>query len=203
MDTKTLEKLLACKRCRRLQRQFNKLKVSHPDYWNGPVPPSGDDSASLLIVGLAPGMHGANKSGVPFIGDASGDLLYKVLDRFNATDCVRITNAVKCLPVKNSPSGQELKNCARYLQIELGMHSAPGRSSPVVLALGGVAHRAIIRALSHRQVDYAFAHGAIHALGELTLVDSYHCSRYNTQTGRLTESMFMDVVGHALRLTHQ
>ena len=148
-------------------------------------------------------MHGANKSGLPFIGDASGDLLYRVLGKLAAVDRVRITNAVKCLPIKNSPTGRELENCAQYLRAELATHTVHDMAecSPVVLALGGVAHRAIIRTLIHRQVDYAFAHGAVHQLGELTLVDSYHCSRYNTQTGRLTEPMFTDVVVKALRLT--
>ena len=145
-------------------------------------------------------MHGANKSGMPFIGDASGDLLHRVLTRLNGRDRVRITNAVKCLPVKNLPSGKEIKNCARFLQSELAQHMQ--QPSSVILALGGVAHRAVVAALSLRQADFPFAHGTVHPLTGATLVDSYHCSRYNTQTGRLTESMFMDVVETALKLAH-
>ena len=200
MNTQTTNQLLACRRCRRLHNQLSRLRISHPDYWNKPVPPCGDVDARLLIVGLAPGMHGANKSGMPFIGDASGDLLHRVLTRLNGQDSVRITNAVKCLPVKNLPSGKEIKNCARFLQSELAQHIQ--QPSSVILALGGVAHRAVVAALSLRQADFPFAHGTVHPLAGATLVDSYHCSRYNTQTGRLTESMFMDVVETALKLAH-
>ena len=141
-------------------------------------------------------MHGANKTGQPFVGDASGELLYRSLDRFKITTQVRITNAVKCLPVKNLPNSTEVKNCSRFLQSELFEHMTV--KNAVVLALGGVAHRAVISALGLRQVDHPFGHGVIHQLdqpsGQLTLVDSYHCSRYNTQTGRLTEDMFLEVV---------
>lgn len=143
-------------------------------------------------------MHGANKSGIPFTGDASGDFLFNVLDRLNAVDKVRITNAIKCLPVKNLPSALEIKNCSRFLKRELSDHKDAGSS--VVVALGGVAHRAIVRALGGRQTEFPFLHSAVYELDELMLIDSYHCSRYNTQTGRLTESMFVDVVNTALKL---
>ena len=186
------EDLLACKKCRRLSNQFGRLRLSHPDYWNKPVPASGPARTNLLIVGLAPGMHGANKTGKPFVGDASGDLLKSVLQAEDLTRKVRVTNAVKCLPVKNLPSAGEINNCSRFLRVELKEHGQ--RQSAVVLALGGVAHRAIISGLGLKQVDHRFAHGAIHHLDAFTLVDSYHCSRYNTQTGRLTRSMFLDVV---------
>ena len=177
-----------CRKCRRLTAQHKRLRDSHPDYWNLPVPASGPENASVLIVGLAPGMHGANRTGQPFTGDASGNLLHATLESLGLTDRVRITNAVKCLPLKNQPSGQEVRNCSGFLRQELDqLISAPG---PVVLALGGVAHRAVIAALGLRQADYKFGHGAVHQLVQCTLVDSYHCSRYNTQTGRLTPSMF-------------
>ena len=181
------QKLLNCRRCPRLTNQFKKLRVAHPDYWNRPVPASGPADARLLVVGLAPGLHGANKTGIPFTGDASGDLLNDVLRATGLIDRVRITNAVKCLPIKNLPSGREVSNCRPYLEQELP-------TVLVAIALGGVAHRAVIRALDLRQVDHAFAHGAVHTLGDLTLYDTYHCSRYNTQTGRLTRQMLLDVV---------
>lgn len=185
-------KLLACRKCRRLSNQFSRLRDSHPDYWNKPVAASGADSCSLMIIGLAPGMHGANRSGVPFVGDSSGNLLGEVLKASGLAGRVKITNAVKCLPIKNLPSPREVKNCSRFLIPEIEAHQL--NTSPVLLLLGGVAHRATISALGGKQSDYPFAHGATHAMDEVTLVDSYHCSRYNTQTGRLTYQMFLDVV---------
>ena len=185
-------KLLACRKCRRLSNQFERLRDSHPDYWNKPVAASGADSCSLMIIGLAPGMHGANRSGVPFVGDSSGNLLSEVLKASGLAGRIKITNAVKCLPIKNLPSSREVKNCSRFLIREIEAHQL--NTTPVLLLLGGVAHRATISALGGKQSDYPFAHGAIHVMGEVTLVDSYHCSRYNTQTGRLTYQMFLDVV---------
>jgi uracil-DNA glycosylase family 4 len=185
-------KLLACRKCRRLSNQFSRLRDSHPDYWNKPVAASGADSCSLMIIGLAPGMHGANRSGVPFVGDSSGNLLSEVLKASGLAGRIKITNAVKCLPIKNLPSSREVKNCSRFLIREIEAHQL--NTTPVLLLLGGVAHRATISALGGKQSDYPFAHGAIHVMGEVTLVDSYHCSRYNTQTGRLTYQMFLDVV---------
>lgn len=151
-----------------------------------------------MILGLAPGMHGANKTGIPFTGDASGELLGDVLGELGLQDRVFITNAVKCLPVSNLPSGREVGNCSRFLEQELMQHRE--RENATVLVLGGVAHRALIRALNLRQVDYPFAHGAEHLVDDLRVIDSYHCSRYNTQTGRLTRDMFLDVVSRAGQL---
>ena len=185
-------KLLACRKCRRLSNQFSRLRDSHPDYWNKPVAASGADSCSLMIIGLAPGMHGANRSGVPFVGDSSGNMLSEVLKASGLVGRIKITNAVKCLPIKNLPSSREVKNCSRFLIREIEAHQL--NTTPVLLLLGGVAHRATISALGGKQSDYPFAHGAIHVMDEVTLVDSYHCSRYNTQTGRLTYQMFLDVV---------
>jgi uracil-DNA glycosylase len=190
----------ACTRCPRLQRQFSKLRDSHPDYWNRPVPASGCQSSRLLIVGLAPGKHGANKTGVPFTGDSSGVLLFKVLSRLGIERQVRITNAVKCLPVKNKPSRIELQNCSRFLASEISEHT--DKKAYVVLALGHLAHKSILGCLNLRQSQFPFSHGAVHAISQTgELVDSYHCSRYNTQTGRLTEEMFYAAVARAAHLS--
>lgn len=184
------EALIACRSCPRMRAQFRRLRKSHPDYWNAPVPPNGRAGSPLLIVGLAPGMHGANKTGRAFTGDASGELLFGVLDRLGLTRKVEITNAVKCLPPANLPKAGEVQRCQRWLIPEL-----EDRRS--ILVLGGVAHRAVIRAFGLRQADWPFGHAAIHELPTTTLVASYHCSRYNTQTGRLTEPMFHSVVESA------
>lgn len=186
-DDSDLKDLASCRRCRRLHNQLKKLRDTHPGYWNAPVPPSGPEDARLLIVGLAPGMHGANKSGKAFTGDASGELLFRVLDSLDIRHQVRITNAVKCLPIRNLPSGKEIANCQRFLIRELEVQEN-------LLVLGGVAHRATIKALGARQSPHPFAHGAVHEIGNKRIFDSYHCSRYNTQTGRLTEAMLRDVV---------
>ena len=200
-----------CTRCARLAAHLAAVREKHPDYHALPVPPFGDPEASLLIVGLAPGMHGANRSGRPFTGDFAGILLYRALydagfasrpesvsadDGLELTDC-RITNAVKCLPPQNKPTTAEVDECNSYLQAELGTMDEGG----VVLALGSIAHRAVLKAFGMKQSANKFAHGAEHELpGGLTLLDSYHCSRYNTQTRRLTEEMFHDVIGRAREL---
>ena len=196
-----------CRACPRLAEFLDDVQSRYPDYYCRPVPPFGDAGARLLIVGLAPGMHGANRTGRPFTGDHAGILLYKMLHRFGfsshdeslaaddpleLSDC-RITNAVKCLPPDNKPVGAEINTCNEFLANEL--EAMPAGS--VLIALGGIAHRAIIKALGLRQADYKFAHEAEHRLGELIMVDSYHCSRYNTNTGRLTEDMFANVFARA------
>ncbi len=190
-----------CRRCPRLAAFLDDVRQAHPDYHAAPVAPFGDADPRLLIVGLAPGMHGANRTGRPFTGDYAGVLLYKTLHKFGYATApestaagdnlrlsgARITNAVKCLPPQNKPVGAEVSECSRYLIGELKTLRRPA----VVLALGGIAHRTVVRCLGLRQKDHAFGHGAVHELdGGLTLVDSYHCSRYNTQTRRLTEPMF-------------
>lgn len=192
IETIDLESLAHCRRCPRMRRQFKKLRTVFPDYWNRPVPPTGPVDAPLLIVGLAPGKHGANKTGRAFTGDASGELLFGVLDQLGIGQRVRITNAVKCLPVANRPNAEEIGNCRRFLVEEL-------TGQTTILALGVVAHRAVVAALNERLSIHPFRHGARHVIGERTVIDSYHCSRYNTQTGRLTEAMFQDVVRLAAR----
>jgi uracil-DNA glycosylase family 4 len=201
----------SCRRCARLAGFLDEVSTRYPAYHNRPVAPFGDPEARLLIVGLAPGMHGANRSGRPFTGDHAGILLYRMLHEFgfgNIPESVsrddalrlsncRITNAVKCLPPDNKPVGAEINTCNRYLRNEL--QGLPGES--VVLALGGIAHKAVIRALQLRQVEYKFGHGELHELGNgIRLLDSYHCSRYNTNTGRLTEEMFRDIFSKAKSL---
>ena len=199
-----------CRRCSRLAGFLDDVRAAHPDYHARPVPPFGDASPRLLIVGLAPGMHGANRSGRPFTGDYAGVLLYQMLHKFGFADkpmskavddglrltgC-RITNAVKCLPPENKPTGDEVKRCNGFLASEI---SALPKDS-VLLALGGIAHKAVLMATAEKIAARKFAHGAMHRLeGGLTLFDSYHCSRYNTQTRRLTVPMFEQVFAHIRR----
>jgi len=186
------------------------MRRTHPQYHNGPVAPFGDPGARLLVVGLAPGMHGANATGRPFTGDHAGILLYRTLyqtgfsnrpdassrdDGLELTGC-RITNAVKCLPPENKPTTLEVDTCNMYLRSEL----AELPSNTVVLALGAIAHRAVLKAWSLRPGAHPFAHAREHALPNGMLIDSYHCSRYNTQTGRLTTEMFVAVVERAAAL---
>lgn len=203
-----------CRDCPRLSGFLDQLQQQYPDYHNRPVAPFGADDAHLLIVGLAPGMHGANASGRPFTGDHAGILLYKTLyeygfssaaesrsaeDGLELINC-RITNAVKCLPPQNKPIGSEIRNCNNYLRGEL----AGLDEGSVIVALGGIAHKAVISALDLKQVAYPFAHAAEHSLPRgILLLDSYHCSRYNTQTRRLTEPMFKQVFSRARQCLRQ
>ena len=202
---------LHCRRCPRLADFLDEVKARHPDYHARPVAAFGDPHARLLIVGLAPGMHGANASGRPFTGDHAGILLYETLHAFGygsrpvsesardgltLTGC-RITNAVKCLPPGNKPVLAEVKTCNAFLRAEL----ADLPKDAVVLALGKIAHDAVVRALEQKPGQYPFGHGARHRLptGQW-LLDSYHCSRYNTQTRRLTPEMFRAVFEQARTL---
>jgi len=203
-----------CRRCPRLAGFLDDVKTKYPDYYCGPVPPFGDPEARFLIVGLAPGMHGANRTGRPFTGDHAGILLYRMLNAFGfstadesvaADDALRlidsrITNAVKCLPPQNKPVGAEINTCNEFLAAEL----AALQPGSVVLALGGIAHQAVVRALGARQADHKFGHAAEHNLdARFVLLDSYHCSRYNTNTRRLTTTMFEDVFRRARELVRQ
>ncbi len=190
-----------CTKCSRLTKFLKSTKQKHPSYHCKPVAAFGDPNARLLIVGLAPGLHGANATGRPFTGDYAGVLLYQTLHKFKfAThsvsksrddslrlkDC-RITNAVKCVPPANKPTTDEIKICNFYLRNELRLLN-PGN---MVLALGKIAHDAVLRAFNLKLSMYPFGHANIYKLeNQLHLLDSYHCSRYNTQTKRLTKKQF-------------
>ena len=200
-----------CTACPRLASYLATARRDHVGYHARPVAPFGDPHARLLIVGLAPGMHGANRTGRPFTGDHAGILLYHTLhkhgfasrpvsvsidDGLTLNNC-RITNAVKCVPPENKPLPAEIKQCNGYLRAEL-KHLA---DDSVVLALGRVAHQSVLQALDLRLAAYPFAHAALHRLPNgWQLLDSYHCSRYNTQTRRLTTPMFDAVVRKAAKL---
>lgn len=199
-----------CNRCPRLYDFLEDCRAKLPFHFNGPVPSFGDPNAELLIVGLAPGMHGANKTGRPFTGDAAGDLLYSALakfgfsnDRFEARiddglalRNAMITNAVRCLPPQNKPIGSEVNECRHYLKAQI---DALPRLK-VLLCLGKVSHDSTVRALGGKVAQEKFAHGSVYELGGYTLLSSYHCSRYNTNTGRLTETMFFDIFDRARSL---
>lgn len=197
-----------CRQCLRLASFLDEVRASQPSYFAKPVPSFGAAGTPLLIVGLAPGMHGANRTGRPFTGDYAGDLLYSTLYRFGLATAAepmdadglanpalelrgcRITNAVRCLPPQNKPEPAEIRQCNGYLAQELAL--LPPRAA--VLALGTIAHEAVLRACGLKAKEYKFAHNARHQLPDgLELYDSYHCSRYNTQTRRLTEAMFHQV----------
>jgi uracil-DNA glycosylase len=190
-----------CRRCPRLAAHLAAVRAGYPDYHAAPVPAFGDPDPRLLIVGLAPGMHGANATGRPFTGDYAGILLYETLHRFGYGSApesrspddglrlhgCRITNAVKCLPPENKPTPAEIRTCNGFLAGELEALNA----GSVVLALGTIAHQAVLRAFGLRVRDFPFGHGREHRLPRAHwLIDSYHCSRYNTQTRRLTTEMF-------------
>ena len=202
---------LHCRRCPRLAEFLGEVRLKYPDYHARPVAPFGDSRARLLIVGLAPGLHGANATGRPFTGDHAGLLLYRTLHAFGfasapesrarddglrLTGC-RITNAVKCVPPQNKPVPEEVRTCNRFLRAEL----AELKPGAVVLGLGRIAHDAVLRALDEPPSRMPFVHGQVHELpGGRRLLDSYHCSRYNTQTGRLTPAMFHAVFRKVERL---
>jgi uracil-DNA glycosylase family 4 len=203
----------ACRRCPRLAAFLDEVRAVHRSYWCRPVPPFGDPRARLVIVGLAPGMHGANASGRPFTGDYAGILLYETLHAFGYASApvavarddgltlsgCRINNAVKCLPPGNKPDPSEIRNCNGYLVADLA--TLPPEAA--ILALGRIAHDAVLRALGLPLRSFAFAHGALHEIGlpapGIALFDSYHCSRYNTNTGRLTSKMFREVFSNIAR----
>ncbi len=194
-----------CPLCPRLVAYRAQNRAANPGWWNAPVPSWGDRGARLLVVGLAPGVRGANRTGRPFTGDFAGTLLYDTLRRFGfATgsyggeasdglrleDC-RIVNAVRCVPPANLPTPQEIRTCNGFLRAEI----AAVTDARAVLALGVVAHNAVLRALGLPASRQKFRHGQIIALpGGVLLADSYHVSRYNTNTGRLTTAMFEAVV---------
>ena len=175
--------------------------MAHPEWFNAPVPPFGDAAAELLIVGLAPGLKGANRTGRPFTGDHAGELLYATLRKFGLAEGdydadpddgltlnrVRVTNSVRCVPPQNRPGSDEIVACRHFLSAEI----AAMPHLRAILALGSIAHDAVLSALGVRRAHFRFAHGALHSLPDgRFLVDSYHCSRLNTNTGKLTVVMF-------------
>lgn len=202
-----------CPLCPRLTEYRATNRTANPDWFNAPVPSFGPLDARLLIVGLAPGVRGANRTGRPFTGDFAGTLLYQTLLRFGLAhgryradpndglalrDC-RVTNAVRCVPPANHPVPEEISNCRRFLAAEIA--AMPRLTA--ILALGGIAHAAVLRAQGLPASHAAFRHGAVHSLpGGLHLADSYHVSRLNTNTGRLTEAMFEAVLGAVLKVTN-
>jgi uracil-DNA glycosylase family 4 len=202
-----------CRDCPRLATFLDQTGQKYPDYHCAPVPPFGDKGAQLLIVGLAPGMHGANATGRPFTGDYAGILLYRTLfdfgysnrpesrasdDGLQLFNC-RITNAVKCLPPQNTPRPDEIRRCNGYLRSELAQLPA----GSVIIGLGKIAHDAVLRATGLRLARYPFGHGHAHRLPDgALLIDCYHCSRYNTQTRRLTEEMFTEIFRRASELVN-
>lgn len=209
MKTGTSSSFVAdCVACPRLANHLKTVRQAYPSYHAAPVAPFGPDDARLLIVGLAPGLHGANATGRPFTGDYAGILLYQTLfdhgfanqptpthadatrdERLQLRDC-RISNAVKCLPPANKPTTAEIRQCNGYLAAEI-----TDLQPQVILSLGHIAHRAVLQALQRKPSTLSFAHGAWHDLGtQGRLVNSYHCSRYNTQTRRLTPAMFSAVI---------
>lgn len=192
-----------CPRCPRLVEFRNTWRKREPDWFNAPVPSFGGDSARLLIVGLAPGLQGANRTGRPFTGDYAGDLLYDTLLRFKFArgryearpddgltllDC-RITNAVRCVPPENKPTTAEIKTCRDFLNATLA--AMPKLTAIVVL--GRIAHESTVSALGAKRSAVPFKHGGAHDVGGYRLFSSYHCSRYNTNTGVLTTEMFRAV----------
>jgi uracil-DNA glycosylase len=192
-----------CPLCPRLVAFRKSWRKDEPEWFNAPVPSFGPADARLLIIGLAPGLRGANRTGRPFTGDYAGDLLYGVLTEFGFAkgdyrarpddglaliDC-RITNAVRCVPPENKPTPAEIATCRTFLTATI--NKMPRLAA--CLALGRIAHDALIAARGEKRSKYPFAHGAIHELGALRFFDSYHCSRYNTNTGVLTPNMFREV----------
>ena len=196
-----------CPLCPRLAAFRVENRAKFPDYWNAPVPSFGPLDARILIVGLAPGLHGANATGRPFTGDWAGDLLFSTLlkhrlakgsyqeradDDFQLVD-IRIANSVRCVPPQNKPEPSEIRTCRQFLLSELATLS----HVKVLFALGKIAHDSALKALDAKISAHPFKHGGEYEIGKYKLVSSYHCSRYNTNTGVLTEKMFFDAVGLA------
>ncbi len=199
-----------CPLCPRLAAFRNDNRKKHPDWFNAPVPCFGPRTAKLAIAGLAPGLQGANRTGRPFTGDWAGDLLYDTLlklklakgtyeeradDSLELIDC-RIVNSVRCVPPQNKPEPSEIRTCRQFLISELdGMPNLT-----TILALGKIAHDSVLKTLDARISAHPFKHGAVYEIGKFRLISSYHCSRYNTNTGVLTTEMFETVVAKAKKL---
>lgn len=199
-----------CDLCPRLRNFILDQREKEPSWFNGAVPSFGDSNARLLIIGLAPGLTGANRTGRPFTGDWAGDLLYATLGKFGfsngrydrhaddglALRDAMITNAVRCVPPQNKPVGAEINQCRPFLKARI----AQLPSARVLLCLGKISHDSTIRTLGARLKDHPFGHASEYQIGDLTVLSSYHCSRYNTNTRRLTEEMFEQVFARARAL---
>lgn len=199
-----------CDLCPRLKGFIDEQAIKQPDWFNGAVPSFGDDQAELLVIGLAPGLTGANRTGRPFTGDWAGDLLYATLGKFGFTTGTydrrpddglqltgaMITNAVRCVPPQNKPVGAEINQCRPFLKARI--EALPRLK--VLLCLGKISHDSTVRTLGLRLKDHPFGHGTQYDLGPTVLLSSYHCSRYNTNTRRLTEAMFEEVFATARAL---
>jgi uracil-DNA glycosylase family 4 len=191
-----------CALCPRLVETREALRIEQPDWWNAPVPAYGDPNAAIAIVGLAPGRAGANRTGLAFTGDGSGDMLFATLEKFGlaeggAPKGVMILNAVKCLPPGNKPVPEEIRNCRPFLEAQFD--AMPNLR--VAVALGEIAHQSSVKALGGKLPKCRFAHLAEHRVPSgMLLIDSYHCSRYNQNTGRITPEMFEAVFARAVEL---
>ena len=212
-DLNALDPPLDCNLCPRLVEFRAQNKIQYKDWFNAPVPSFGDDNAEILIIGLAPGLKGANRTGRPFTGDFAGHLLYSTLikyglakgefkeridDGLTLVNC-KITNAVRCLPPENKPLPSEIKTCQPFLTNTLKHH----KNLKVIIALGKIAHDSFIEILGLKKSAFPFGHNSIHKLSaefqkDVVLIGSYHCSKYNTSTKRLTESMFHQVFEKAI-----
>lgn len=203
-----------CPRCPRLVALRKDLRAAHPDWWNAPVPAFGDPDGWLGIIGLAPGKHGANRTGRPFTGDYAGDLLFATLDKFGFTQGkyesrpddglqlrgLILINSVKCLPPENKPTPEETRNCRPFAEIQA--NALP--NARIFIALGQIAHQTAVKILGGRLPKCRFDHLAEHRMPDgRILIDSYHCSRYNQNTGRLTAEMFEAVFARATELRKQ
>ncbi len=201
-----------CCKCPRLVAFREENIKKFPHYYNGAVPPFGDLDSEILIVGLAPGLNGANQTARPFTNDYAGDVLYPILKEFGLAEGnyakrkddgfrlknVRITNSVRCVPPQNKVTGDEVKTCGKYLIDEI----SDMKKLKIILTLGAVAHNAVLGVLGYKKAAFKFVHNAVHRLDKhgLYMVNSYHTSRYNINTGVLTEDMFKDVIRHLLTL---
>lgn len=197
-----------CPLCPRLLAFHHANRAEYPTFHNGPVPSFGNLDAPFLLVGLAPGLKGANRTGRPFTGDYAGLVLYSALQKFGfakgnydpekqaaggdgfaLVNC-RITNAVRCVPPQNKPEPTEIKQCNNFLKNEI----AAMPNLRIILSLGGISHKAVLTAFGKKQSALPFTHGGEHKIGNVTLMSSYHCSRYNINTGTLTQAMFDEVI---------
>ena len=198
-----------CRLCPRLAEFLDEARAKNPDWHNAPVNGYGPVNAPIMLIGLAPGMRGANRTGRPFTGDFAGDLLFQTLAQFDLSTGqydarpddgveltqIRIVNAVRCVPPQNKPIGAEIKTCRQFLTQDIAAMTA----LKVIITLGRIGHQSALKALGLREKDYPFSHGGKHLLPNgVTLISSYHCSRYNTQTNRLTTAMFHDVFREAV-----